>query len=70
VFSVDAVASQHELHGDKAIWKIVDRESPARVVRFAVERARPRDVDTWADYLAVCADFSVRPADAEASGRG
>jgi len=70
VFSADAFESLRELHGDKAIWKIVDRESPARVVRFAVERARPRDVDTWADYLAVCADFSVRPAGAEASGRG
>ena len=70
VFSAGAFEGLRGLHGDKAIWKIVERESPARVVRIAVERARPRDVDTWADFVAVCADFGVPPAGAEASGRG
>ena len=70
MFSADAFARLRRLHGDKAVWKIVDQESPARLVRFAVERARPRDVDTWDDYVAVCADFGVSPAGAEAPGRG
>lgn len=37
------------LHGDKAVWKLVDAGDD--VVRVAVEGAVPRDVDTWADYL-------------------
>jgi molybdenum cofactor cytidylyltransferase len=52
VFAAEAFPMLRALHGDKAVWKIVDAE-PARVRRVPVERALPRDVDTWADYRAV-----------------
>jgi molybdenum cofactor cytidylyltransferase len=38
-----------ELHGDKAVWKLV--ESGRRQVReLAVDGRIPLDVDTWDDY--------------------
>jgi molybdenum cofactor cytidylyltransferase len=39
------------LHGDKAVWKIVDAGED--VVRVPVAGRIPRDVDTWADYRAL-----------------
>ena len=39
------------LHGDKAVWKIV--EADADVARVPVAGPLPRDVDTWADYQAL-----------------
>ena len=42
------------LHGDKAVWKLLDRR-PADVTEVAVPGAVPLDVDTWADYEAVLA---------------
>ena len=39
------------LHGDKAVWKLVDAGED--VVRVPVSGRIPRDVDTWADYEAV-----------------
>ena len=42
------------LHGDKAVWKLLDRR-PADVAEVAVPGAVPLDVDTWADYEAVLA---------------
>lgn len=50
VFSSDAFGTLRGLHGDKAVWKIVDRD-PA-VVRVAVDRPLPLDVDTEDDYRA------------------
>jgi molybdenum cofactor cytidylyltransferase len=38
------------LHGDKAVWRLVD-ERGAEEVR--VDGLIPRDVDTWADYEAI-----------------
>jgi molybdenum cofactor cytidylyltransferase len=52
VFSAPAFPALRALHGDKAVWKLVDAE-PGRVHRARVERALPRDVDTWEDYRAV-----------------
>lgn len=49
------------LHGDKAVWKIVDREPPDRMMRVDIDTPLPRDVDTWADYAAVCEDFAFEP---------
>jgi molybdenum cofactor cytidylyltransferase len=46
------------LHGDKAVWKLMDRVPPFEV---AVAGPIPRDVDTWADYEAVLADAQQRP---------
>lgn len=39
------------LHGDKAVWKLVDTGDD--VVRVEVPGPVPRDVDTWADYHAL-----------------
>jgi molybdenum cofactor cytidylyltransferase len=38
------------LHGDKGVWKLLDRVSVADV---PVPGPVPRDVDTWEDYEAV-----------------
>jgi molybdenum cofactor cytidylyltransferase len=40
-----------ELHGDKAVWKLV--EAGEDVVRVPLAGRIPRDVDTWADYRAL-----------------
>jgi molybdenum cofactor cytidylyltransferase len=53
VFSAAAVPTLRALHGDKAVWKVVDRESDGRVRRIDVDRPCPGDVDTWDDYRAV-----------------
>lgn len=37
------------LHGDKGVWKLVDRAGDALVVHRAAGPVPP-DVDTWADY--------------------
>ena len=42
------------LHGDKAVWKLLDRLG-SEVVEIRVAGGVPRDVDTWADYEAVLA---------------
>jgi molybdenum cofactor cytidylyltransferase len=39
------------LHGDKAVWKLV--ESGDDVARIRVPGPVPPDVDTWADYEAL-----------------
>lgn len=41
-----------ELHGDKAVWKLLDRRAD-EVVDVPVPGRVPRDVDTWEDYEAV-----------------
>jgi molybdenum cofactor cytidylyltransferase len=43
------------LHGDKGVWKLLDRGGD-EVVDVPVAGAIPRDVDTWEDYEAVVAD--------------
>lgn len=46
-----------QMHGDKAVWKLVDAEGPdADVVHVRVAGAVPRDVDTWDDYQALLAE--------------
>ena len=42
------------LHGDKAVWKLVDADRD--VARIRVEGDNPRDVDTWNDYQALLED--------------
>jgi molybdenum cofactor cytidylyltransferase len=42
------------MHGDKAVWKLLDRQS-ALVVDVPVTGAVPLDVDTWEEYEAVLA---------------
>lgn len=39
------------MHGDKAVWKLVDAEGPdADVVQVRIAGSVPRDVDTWDEY--------------------
>jgi molybdenum cofactor cytidylyltransferase len=42
------------LHGDKAVWKLLDRHA-TQVAEVPVSGPVPRDVDTWADYEALLA---------------
>jgi molybdenum cofactor cytidylyltransferase len=51
VFAADAFPTLRGLHGDKAVWKIVD-SSPDRVAKIPVDHPLPLDVDTWEDYEA------------------
>jgi molybdenum cofactor cytidylyltransferase len=40
------------LHGDKAVWKLLDRHE-ALAADVPVDGAIPRDVDTWEDYTQI-----------------
>ena len=42
------------MHGDKAVWKLLDRHA-SEVVDVPIAGPVPRDVDTWEDYEAVLA---------------
>jgi molybdenum cofactor cytidylyltransferase len=44
-----------ELHGDKAVWKLMEKRSD-EVVEVRITGPVPRDVDTRADYEAVLAE--------------
>lgn len=48
------------LHGDKGVWKLLDRHGD-QVVDVPVGGAIPRDVDTWEDYEAVVRDATSAP---------
>jgi molybdenum cofactor cytidylyltransferase len=43
-----------DLHGDKGVWKLLDRHAEA-VVDVPVGGRIPPDVDTWQDYRLVLA---------------
>jgi molybdenum cofactor cytidylyltransferase len=53
-FARDVFGELRELHGDKAVWKLLER-SPGDVVEVPIQGPVPRDVDTWKDYDAVVA---------------
>jgi molybdenum cofactor cytidylyltransferase len=61
LFSSAAFDELRGLHGDKAVWKIVDREPPEQIVRVPVDEAVPPDVDTWEEYAEVCRTFGYAP---------
>ena len=61
VFSADAFPALRALHGDKAVWRLVDDEPEDRVRRLRVRKPRPLDIDTWDDYLAVSRQLGVSP---------
>lgn len=61
VFSADAFPRLRTLHGDKAVWKIVDAEPEHRMARVPLPRPLPRDVDTWDDYEAVLEELGLTP---------
>lgn len=61
-FSRSLFARLANLHGDKAVWKIVD-EAHRGDLDLAVARVPgpiPRDIDTWADYLALVGQSGER----------
>jgi molybdenum cofactor cytidylyltransferase len=61
VFSAAAFGDLRALHGDKAVWKILERETPGRVRRLPVARPLPPDIDTWDDYREACRRAGVAP---------
>ena len=56
------------LHGDKAVWKLVDAGED--VVRVLVPGDVPRDVDTWDDYQALLAAGGVSEMERRRVRRG
>jgi molybdenum cofactor cytidylyltransferase len=58
-FDREMFGALHSMHGDKAVWKLVDAESEgADVVRVRIDGSVPRDIDTWDDYQAMLAEQS------------
>jgi molybdenum cofactor cytidylyltransferase len=53
-FARETFARLRSLHGDKAVWKLLD-EAGDGVLELRVPGPVPRDVDTWDDYEAVLA---------------
>jgi molybdenum cofactor cytidylyltransferase len=57
-FARSTFAELGTLHGDKGVWKLLDRHA-GEIVDVPIEGAAPRDVDTWEDYDAVLAEARV-----------
>jgi len=53
-FSRGMFEALSNLHGDKGVWKLMDRFAD-EVVNVSVAGPIPRDVDTWEDYEALLA---------------
>ena len=51
-FSRSLFAELASLHGDKAVWKLLDRHEPV-AAGVPVDGPTPRDVDTWDDYAQI-----------------
>jgi molybdenum cofactor cytidylyltransferase len=49
IFARQAFDDLRELHGDKAVWKLIEAY-PDRVLRVEIEATLPPDVDTPKDY--------------------
>jgi molybdenum cofactor cytidylyltransferase len=49
-----------ELHGDKAVWKLLERRA-ADVAEVQVPGRLPPDVDTWEDYQALVGERAAAP---------
>ena len=58
VFAAEAIPVLRGLHGDKAVWKLVEGAGRDRIAESAVARNRPIDVDAPEDYRAVLDAFS------------
>jgi molybdenum cofactor cytidylyltransferase len=58
-FSAAAFPELRALHGDKAVWKLLDG-GPERFRRVPAGRDLPLDVDTWEDYEAALRALSRR----------
>ena len=53
-FGREAFGDLRSLHGDKAVWRMLDERTDA-VAEVPMAGRVPLDVDTWADYEAVVA---------------
>jgi molybdenum cofactor cytidylyltransferase len=53
-FSRSVFGELSDLHGDKAVWKLLEQRT-GDVAEVSVGGPVPRDVDTWKDYDAVLA---------------
>jgi molybdenum cofactor cytidylyltransferase len=51
-FSPSLFPELRELHGDKAVWKLLDRHA-GEAAEVPVDGAIPRDIDTWDDYAQI-----------------
>jgi molybdenum cofactor cytidylyltransferase len=62
-FSRSMFGELAQLHGDKAVWKLLDRHADS-VTDVPIDARIPRDIDTWQDYQAVLAELDApRPRD-------
>src|SRR5262245_18478367 len=59
LFSAEAFPTLRTLHGDKAVWKIVDAAPADAMARISVTHRCPRDVDTWEEYEALLAEHAA-----------
>ena len=51
-FSRGLFGELRALHGDKAVWKLLDRHA-AEAADVRVDGPVPRDIDTWDDYAQI-----------------
>jgi molybdenum cofactor cytidylyltransferase len=58
-FAREVFGELAELHGDKAVWKLLDGHAD-KVADVLVPGPIPRDVDTWEDYTAVLDEVQPR----------
>ncbi|MBV9050090.1 MAG: nucleotidyltransferase family protein [Solirubrobacterales bacterium] len=58
VFTRSMFGELASLHGDKGVWKLLDRHA-GEVVDVPIEGSIPRDVDTWEDYQDVFANEAL-----------
>jgi molybdenum cofactor cytidylyltransferase len=56
VFAREAFGELRSLHGDKAVWKLIEAQ-PGRVSRVEIEAPLPPDVDTPKDYALALAHW-------------
>ena len=49
IFAREAFADLRSLHGDKAVWKLIEAH-PERVSRIKIQASLPPDVDNPEDY--------------------
>jgi molybdenum cofactor cytidylyltransferase len=54
-FARSTFADLADLHGDKGVWKLLERRA-SDVVDVPIAGRIPRDVDTWQDYAAIVTD--------------
>jgi molybdenum cofactor cytidylyltransferase len=58
VFAREAFAELRKLHGDKAVWKLIEAY-PERILQVNIDVELPLDVDTPSDYNQVLSRLSL-----------